>query len=97
MFFNYGETTSMELGFSDESKDLYFNWIIAPEFNENKEVETVLAIGKSLSEHKRVEMQLMEAKEKAEESDKLKSSFLANMSHELRTSIKCYCGFFQLC
>ncbi len=94
--FNYGEKISMELGFSDESKELYFDWIITPEHNDRGDVETVLAIGRSLSEHKQVEKLLMDAKEKAEESDKLKSSFLANMSHELRTPLNAIVGFSAL-
>lgn len=36
------------------------------------------------------------AKEKAEQSDKLKSSFLANMSHEIRTPLNSIIGFAQL-
>jgi PAS domain S-box-containing protein len=39
---------------------------------------------------------LKEAKEKAEESDKLKSAFLANMSHEIRTPMNGILGFTQL-
>ena len=37
--------------------------------------------------------QLKEAKEKAEESDRLKSAFLANMSHEIRTPMNGIMGF----
>ncbi|MDA3819336.1 MAG: response regulator [Candidatus Delongbacteria bacterium] len=40
--------------------------------------------------------ELEEAKKKAEESDKLKSSFLANMSHEIRTPLNGIMGFPQL-
>lgn len=36
---------------------------------------------------------LKRAKEKAEESDRLKSSFLANMSHEIRTPMNAIIGF----
>ncbi|MCA1745087.1 MAG: PAS domain-containing protein [Bacteroidales bacterium] len=39
------------------------------------------------------EEQLRMAKEKAEESDRLKSSFLANMSHEIRTPMNAILGF----
>lgn len=43
-----------------------------------------------------VEEQLMAAKEKAEESDRLKTAFLANMSHEIRTPMNAILGFSQL-
>lgn len=40
--------------------------------------------------------ELQKAKEKAEESDRLKTAFLANMSHEIRTPMNGILGFSEL-
>lgn len=47
-------------------------------------------------EKKKAEEELIIAKEKAEESDKLKTAFLQNMSHEIRTPLNSILGFSQL-
>jgi two-component system sensor histidine kinase EvgS len=46
-----------------------------------------------LKERKRIEQELFVAKERAEESDRLKTAFLANMSHEIRTPMNGIVGF----
>jgi len=45
---------------------------------------------------KKQKLELEKAKEKAEESDKLKSTFLANMSHEIRTPMNAILGFTEI-
>ncbi|MCF6169006.1 PAS domain-containing hybrid sensor histidine kinase/response regulator [Lutibacter sp.] len=50
----------------------------------------------NISEIKKIQYELTKAKEKAEESDRLKTEFLNNMSHEIRTPMNGILGFSQL-
>ena len=60
-----------------------------------KDNETLFftGIGIDISKGKKTEQELVRAKEKAEESDRLKSAFLASMSHEIRTPLNSIIGF----
>lgn len=56
----------------------------------------VVGICMSTQAHKDIEEALTAAKNRAEQSEKLKSAFLANMSHEIRTPLNAVVGFSNL-
>jgi PAS domain S-box-containing protein len=55
-----------------------------------------LAVARDITDRLKNEQDLRKAKEKAEESDRLKSAFLANVSHEIRTPMNGIVGFLEL-
>ena len=64
--------------------------------SKNPEKFEMLCINNDITNLKETETMLIEAKEKAEISDKLKSAFVANMSHEIRTPLNSIVGFSNL-
>ncbi|GAG02691.1 unnamed protein product, partial [marine sediment metagenome] len=74
----------------------HFSIKISPVFNENGQIVKFIDILRDITERKIMEQELIKAKEKAEESDRLKSAFLANMSHEIRTPMNGILGFAEL-
>ena len=63
---------------------------------ENGKVIKVHGAFQDITQDKHVEMELIQAKERAEAGDRLKSAFINNISHEIRTPLNGIMGFAQI-
>lgn len=85
--------------FYNKRKDGTMYWeraSISPVRNQENKVTHVIAILDDITDSKIREHELKEAKERAVESERLKSAFIANMSHEIRTPMNAILGFSEL-
>ena len=73
-------------------------WLVssAPSYNDKGELTGSVGIYLDITVQKRLETELKQAKQKAEESSKSKEDFLATMSHEIRTPLNAIVGITEL-
>ena len=85
--------------YRNEHKDGTKFWeslLISSIKDENEGISNLIVVAEDVSMRKKLQAELLEAKEKAEESDRLKTAFLNNMSHEIRTPLNAIVGFSEL-
>jgi PAS domain S-box-containing protein len=100
------DRTMFETGTPIVNKILYFEdegvegfWMEKnkiPIRDERGVITMIMGLFRDVSDLMRIENELKEARDRAEESDRLKTSFLANMSHEIRTPMNGIVGFANL-
>ncbi len=77
--------------------DLYWaNATISPLVNLKGEITHLVGIFEDITEKRKMIIDLIHAKEKAESGDKLKSAFINNISHEVRTPLSTIEGFVEM-
>lgn len=86
-----GQIKEIEYPLDTKDQRYYFQARIAP-FEERK----VLALIHDIGERVKRSEEMIEAKCRAEEADRMKSFFLANMSHEIRTPLNAIVGFSEI-
>jgi PAS domain S-box-containing protein len=80
----------------NKKKNGDFYWekvLISPMTDENGIITHFVGVKEDITERKAMMENLIRAKEKAEESDRLKTAFLHNISHEIRTPLNAIVGF----
>ena len=77
--------------------DLFWEWArISPIRNSEGQITHFVAVKENITERKRLQAELMQAKQVAEDATQAKSEFLANMSHEIRTPMNAIIGMAHL-
>lgn len=74
----------------------WYEFSLSPVYNRHGDVAHLIFVFTNITERKENEREILIAKAKAEESDRLKTAFLSNLSHEIRTPLNVILGFSSL-
>lgn len=95
-----GKRTHLRNDMRIRRADGHYTWtrvnVLVRNYSPQEGMIEMICINYDITELKETEAKLIMAKDKAEESDRLKSAFLANMSHEIRTPLNAIVGFSNL-
>lgn len=80
----------------DEKLGIAFNITFVPEADEAGSITSFILVANDITQYKEIELELKQAKEKADVASSTKSAFLANMSHEIRTPLGAILSFSEL-
>jgi PAS domain S-box-containing protein len=69
---------------------------ITPVLDDDGRIQHYIAIKQDITERKRIQESLVQAKERAENADRLKDTFIGNISHQIRTPLNLIIGYVNL-